>query len=1015
CATSVAKTRCCRHHTLMNVTWGEFPLQLPRDILGARSTVLPDEISQSRPGPVGGHLEIGRVLTSVDAHVSPPYFRHGSKVLPGLVDSLHANGLADAKSNSLDASGSQVTGTAQSSPAHNVSYPGQRHGMSFATSDSSSVQTYNFTGIDKTHGSINSKSSVSRRKRKHDWRPANRLPTSHGVSPPSPGRLRPASPWSERDMSSDCVMNRWTASFDADRARFQSISVMCEQRLRKACVMTEHAPMPDEFRTMAACEALGTMLPVFERYGSLVTLVMKELLRSVYEDPDLVIDQFLAWLHPDPSLQSARAPAEVMLLKSKPHFVRCRELQSQIASLQESLVLKEKHEGTLLNNLTSARNSMRSLLGKDSLLITRFIFRSWKAVVEDGSALRRRFQRTRLRIWFSGIRTRLTRRMNQEAKYQLGLRERELMLHASEKGKTKRGAGQPTSEPAEETPENARPASTCELIVASLLEQAKTLMTEVQDHRNGSRDNSVLMASVTKMALAAKLAENRIRLDIGDDLSIEDEDAGVGHSTAGTQTDPVSFDNRSGGRAPGGDSQAASSGSKEEPLTPKTSNNKLADEDNGGGRRKADGASEVWTRSATNGGEGLHHLSKLSRYALQAIVIPDFYTRKVVSDASDDLRRERRPEPREAIEAFMFESCGGDPFKSELKLATMKAAVRKHGSSGNHRISLFGTLVGWLHEQSYIPQARKALDLYLLVMMRVFNDRAHQLNARMVKGDGLAYVPLEAVAPVVEELLPIMDEGEHFQDRSHALSCSLEKPNGMWALSEARKVELTRSITALARPAGETYLGAQSYDEAYKTDSILQVLDIDIAMETIMNAWFEQRHENRRLLAKTIEAHRVMENGEQRLSFARFSDMLWQLSGYAMSTPTMHRLFKLTTVSDKENKKKFSFVQTSALAEHILRSVFHFTTDEHRAVEILEEGDERHLKEQAQDNWQAICTKTTRKSRGQRLRLYINLQGRMRGWKTRYRHQMSTRIQQVSRGYIVRRRGGSTQRGRHRQ
>lgn len=27
--------------------------------------------------------------------------------------------------------------------------------------------------------------------------------------------------------------------------------------------------------------------------------------------------------------------------------------------------------------------------------------------------------------------------------------------------------------------------------------------------------------------------------------------------------------------------------------------------------------------------EGLHHLSKLSRYALQAIVIPDFYTRKV--------------------------------------------------------------------------------------------------------------------------------------------------------------------------------------------------------------------------------------------------------------------------------------------------------------------------------------------------------------------------------------------------
>lgn len=38
-----------------------------------------------------------------------------------------------------------------------------------------------------------------------------------------------------------CLLNcsRWTASFDADRARFQSISVMCEQRLRK---VSEIAP-----------------------------------------------------------------------------------------------------------------------------------------------------------------------------------------------------------------------------------------------------------------------------------------------------------------------------------------------------------------------------------------------------------------------------------------------------------------------------------------------------------------------------------------------------------------------------------------------------------------------------------------------------------------------------------------------------------------------------------------------------------------------------------------------------
>ncbi|CAN0220680.1 unnamed protein product, partial [Pylaiella littoralis] len=426
--------------------------------------------------------------------------------------------------------------------------------MHHGPGNASSAQTYNFTGLDKKQGSVTTKPSV-RRKRKHDWRPANRLPNSHGKSIPSSGRLRVVKPPKRPvfDTSSDCVMNRWTASFDGDRARFQSISVMCEQRLRKACVMTEHAPMPDEFRTMAACEALGTMLPVFERYGSLVTLVIKELLRSVYEDSDLVINQFLAWLHPDPGGQSARAPAEVMLLKSKPHFVRCRELQKEVISLQGALEEKKKHEGTLLSNLTSARNSMRSVLGKDSLLITRFIFSSWRKVVENSSMLRKRFKRIRLRIWFNGLRTRLTRRINQEAKYQLGLRERELMLYASDK---KKGAIN-TQEPVGESPQITRAATTRELIVASLLEQAKALMAEVQENGNGSiRENGLVMASVTKMAAAARLAEERIRLDIGDDISVEDEDVGTGHSTTGTQTDPV-FDSRSSGRASGGDPETS--------------------------------------------------------------------------------------------------------------------------------------------------------------------------------------------------------------------------------------------------------------------------------------------------------------------------------------------------------------------------------------------------------------------------------------------------------------------------
>ena len=51
----------------------------------------------------------------------------------------------------------------------------------------------------------------------------------------------------------------------------------------------------------------------------------------------------------------------------------------------------------------------------------------------------------------------------------------------------------------------------------------------------------------------------------------------------------------------------------------------------------------------------------------------------------------------------------------------------------------------------------------------------------------------------------------------------MDQPNKMWALSEARKMDLTRSISALARPAGEVHLGPTNYADAYKTDTLLPV------------------------------------------------------------------------------------------------------------------------------------------------------------------------------------------------
>lgn len=50
------------------------------------------------------------------------------------------------------------------------------------------------------------------------------------------------------------------------------------------------------------------------------------------------------------------------------------------------------------------------------------------------------------------------------------------------------------------------------------------------------------------------------------------------------------------------------------------------------------------------------------------------------------------------------------------------------------------------------------MDLYLVVLSGLFNDRSPQVYSRMIRGEGQCYVPLETVASVTENLLPVMDE-----------------------------------------------------------------------------------------------------------------------------------------------------------------------------------------------------------------------------------------------------------------
>lgn len=60
-------------------------------------------------------------------------------------------------------------------------------------------------------------------------------------------------------------------------------------------------------------------------------------------------------------------------------------------------------------------------------------------------------------------------------------------------------------------------------------------------------------------------------------------------------------------------------------------------------------------------------------------------------------------------QAFILQSVKGDSEASASKLHALKGAVQKYGPSGNGRIGLFGALVGWVDEQSYVPQVGASL------------------------------------------------------------------------------------------------------------------------------------------------------------------------------------------------------------------------------------------------------------------------------------------------------------------
>lgn len=125
------------------------------------------------------------------------------------------------------------------------------------------------------------------------------------------------------------------------------------------------------------------------------------------------------------------------------------------------------------------------------------------------------------------------------------------------------------------------------------------------------------------------------------------------------------------------------------------------------------------------------------------------------------------------------------PFSNKQREGCFEILLR-YGSTRNDSLSLlFLTLL-------LLPM--QAMDLYTAVMLRIFNDRAHQMSARMIKGDGHAYVPLDAVAPVVEDLLPVMDEVRQKRPRTRGSTCQRAQNQSMAPLSRTQAECMFRGV-----------------------------------------------------------------------------------------------------------------------------------------------------------------------------------------------------------------------------
>ncbi|GMH92728.1 hypothetical protein TrVE_jg12061 [Triparma verrucosa] len=204
-------------------------------------------------------------------------------------------------------------------------------------------------------------------------------------------------------MKDSHAINRYTESMQVEKESYKSIALLCETRLQECIAHTSLVEsLPDEYRTAVVCDIMLKLTPVFGRYDALVTLLVKEMIRSIYRDFDHVY-------------RGPSTDPDMLLNMGEPYFAMHRTLHAEHTLQKKMLEHATKKSSHMENTMDRGKKAMKSVIRLWHSDKREQVFRAWKGLLRYRLVSRdytnKLFIRAKKRIWFHGWRFRVLKKI----------------------------------------------------------------------------------------------------------------------------------------------------------------------------------------------------------------------------------------------------------------------------------------------------------------------------------------------------------------------------------------------------------------------------------------------------------------------------------------------------------------------------------------------------------------------------------------------------------------------------